>query len=194
MSYILEALKKSERERARGKVPMLETASTPGFSHRAMWVGILIGVGALSSLAAIAWLISLQFTQQTVPTEGGGTARLPAEQQPEVKGQSGATVRAHNSEDESARRGKSVIDASAAHSPKRVTGLSELDPAVRARIQGLSVNVLSYSEVPERRFVMLNQRIVRESETVFDDVVVKRIMPGEALLNVGGHDIVVVPD
>jgi len=60
MSYILDALKKSERERAKGNIPTLETVPDSGAGRRALWVGVLIGAGALLLVGAVAWLVILR--------------------------------------------------------------------------------------------------------------------------------------
>ena len=90
MSYILEALKKSQQERELGRVPTLETTGTfeddtvvPDRSR-----GPILAVG----LAAVAMIVALYaalrapgstpastppltgVTEEAVPTQGGGTA------------------------------------------------------------------------------------------------------------------------
>ena len=67
MSYILEALKKSDQERSRGEVPNIETlqpvmAVPPeSKSNKTLWIGLLLG---LNLLVAVFWL-GLQFSKNS---------------------------------------------------------------------------------------------------------------------------------
>lgn len=189
MSYILEALKKSERERARGNIPTLETATQQGVSHKFLWLGILLGAGTLLLLLAIAWFINLQFFRSPGPAGDGTAAGAPASAPAESTAAGTGTETSVE-----IRSSRTPTDSETGDASRSVTNMNELDADARRRIEGLSVNVVSYSDVPERRFVMLNQRIVRESETVGDGVVVKRITREGALLSVGDYEILISPD
>jgi general secretion pathway protein B len=187
MSYILDALKKSEQERNRGNIPTLHTTSQVVFSHRYLWIGILIGVGALSLVAALAWFINLRLFQPAASPAASAQRDSIAEigvKQPE------AAPRPETKEGEAG----SPSTTSAAVEPRPVDGGGELSADAKARVEGLSVNVVSYSDVPARRFVMLNQRIVRESETVGEGIVVKQILPDGAVLSVDGEEILIRPE
>jgi len=192
MSYILEALKKSERERARGRIPTLETVSNQGVSQKSLWLGVLLGAGALLLAAFVAiWVLEPRFSQPSGLAENPNT--------PKVSGERQAAIAANEPRPEVSVEIRETGAAepgaeSPAVAPRRVAAVDELEPGVRQRVRDLSVNVVSYSDVPERRFVMFNQRIVRESETVGDGIVVKRITPEGALLSVGGYEILVRPD
>lgn len=194
MSYILEALKKSERERARGRIPTLDTISGQGVSHKSLWLGVALGAGALLVLATIAWLVNYQFLRPQAPEVMGNaadSATSPARKAPEETtdpGEPRASLRVRRTGGDT-QPGDAGGDAA-----RRVADIDDLPAAARRRIEGLSVNVVSYSEEPARRFVMLNQRIVRESDTVGDGVIVKRITPKGAMLAVGDYEILIEPD
>ncbi|HVI26269.1 MAG TPA: general secretion pathway protein GspB [Xanthomonadaceae bacterium] len=70
MSLILEALRKSEAERQRGRLPALATGAPPAPSPRtvraASWKWPLLGAGALA-LAFVAWLAGAGWTRRDVP-------------------------------------------------------------------------------------------------------------------------------
>lgn len=187
MSYILEALKKSERERQRGNIATLQTSSQIVLSHRSLWIGFLIGVVALSAVAATAWFVRLQLT--------GSTVVSPSASPEPSRQESRAPPAPQQTQTSSAVAGSgTAAPAKAPDSAQRVDSIDQLDAAARARVAGLSLNVVSYSEVPARRFIMVNQRIVHESETIGDGVVVKRILPNGALLDVGKYEIELRPD
>lgn len=175
MSYILDALKKSEREREQGAVPVLRTSRRVVSSRRRLWqVGL---AGALVLMSAVAvWFKAPRVHDAVVAVwspAAPDSAVVPAAREDLAAQQPAASEPA---------------------APRRVSTIDELDPAIRARVEGLSVNVVSYTQAPERRFVMLNQRIVRESDAVGDGVIVKRIVPEGAVLAVGEHEILLKPE
>lgn len=184
MSYILDALKKSEQERQQGAVPILKTSRRVVSSRRRLWQGALAGALVLVTAVAV-WLMGPRVHEAVVaawfPAARDGAAG-PAESKPQTALKASAPA---------AGEGAATQQPSA---PRVVSAIDELDPAARARVAGLSVNVVSYTQAPERRFVMLNQRIVRESETVRDGVIVKRIVPEGAVLAVGEHEILLKPE
>lgn len=188
MSYILDALKKSEQERNRGNIPTLHTTSQVVFSHRYLWIGILIGVGALSVVAALVWIVSLKLFQPAAP----GTSSLQGSQNetPVAEPETRAVLRPETG---NAQVG-SQPEKNTAPEPRHLDSVGELSADMQAQIERLSLNVVSYSDVPERRFVMLNQRIVRESEAVGEGVIVERILPDGAVLSVDGHEILIRPE
>lgn len=187
MSYILEALQKSERERNHNKVPSLQTSPMAFFDHRRTWVGILIGIAALLSVALFVWLIGVEWFHAATRQESVVTLDDDAESRVSVP---------KTTQVESAEHGRKEMPEKASRDvdPSPTEDLGQMDEDVRARIEDLSVSVISYSEVPARRFVMFNQRILRESDSVTDGVVVKRILPKSVLLSVDNHEIVIRPD
>lgn len=203
MSYILEALKKSERERAKGNIPTLETVSDTGVSRRALWLGVLIGAGALLLVALAAWLVSQQFLRTDSSPVRSATPPATSVDEPSASTSTGedpapaeaSTTRADEPrESGSEAASQPTSEAREPQAPQRVAGISDLDPDAQARVRDVSVNVVSYSRTPERRFVMLNQRIFRESDRVDDGVTVKEILPEGVLLQVGDYEVVLEAD
>jgi len=187
MSYILEALKKSERERSKGHIPTLETAPDTGVSRRALWAGVLLGAGALLLAALAAWLLARTFFQQDAaqpPQPAGVESKASAPAADDTRRDAGSGPDA----------GPAPDTAGGATAPRRVSDPGEPPAEVRRRVQSLSLNVVSYSQTPERRFVMLNQRIYREADTLDNGVVIKEILPDGALLQVGDHEVVIEAD
>lgn len=189
MSYILDALKKSERQRGAGAVPRLRTAPRIEADRRRLWWLAGIGGVVLVSAAVAAWqagpglLQQVRHTLQVPAASDNGAGTRSAKP---------ATATAERSEpggETAATRDTARSAAAAGHR----AGLDALTPAARARIKELSVNVVSYSEVPERRFVMLNQRIAHESDTVADGVVVQRITRKGVVLAVEGEEVLLRP-
>ncbi len=68
MSYILDALKKAERERGRAKVPTLTTVHSPVWEVGRSYGLWAIGGGVLACVAAAFWLVWLRPTAAPPPT------------------------------------------------------------------------------------------------------------------------------
>lgn len=190
MSYILDALRKSEQDRADDAIPVLHTPPRIAPGRRRLWWRIGLGVVIAGSAALAAWqagprlLTEARTALQATPLRDPGSepAGKASMAPPAAEAQSrGVEARA-------------VPERADAHDPAPQAGARDPGPPARARLEGLSVNVVSYSEVPERRFVMIDQRIVRESEAVADGVVVKRIVPEGAIVQAGGEEILLRPE
>ena len=176
MSYILDALKKSERDRARGAIPSLTTPPQGRIDRVSLWMGVGIAAGVLICLAAAAWFVSAQWLRPAPgPAPGPAVQTAP----------SGKAVEQADTAPAPAPEQQS---AAASADASRTAGTPEAKAA--ARMEGLSLDAISYSEVPGRSFVMLNQRIVRESQTVVDGVVVKQIFPRKVVLSVDDREVV----
>jgi len=70
------------------------------------------------------------------------------------------------------------------------TELSE--PAVPTE-QTIVVNVVSYSDIPEKRFIMIDGKLVRENEFVRAGLKVDEIRPNEVVFNLRGKKIIRKP-
>lgn len=190
MSYILDALKKSEQEREQGAVPTLRTLRRVDSNDRRLRQGVLIGGIVFVAVAAAAWFIGSRLYQAVVtprPPVASESIAEPAASKPQS-----ATIDTPEPADKLQAAEQAETPDPAAST--RVGNLGEPGPDARARVAGLSVNAVSYSEAPERRFVMLNQRIVRESEMVSDGIIVNRITPEGVILGVGTEEILLKPE
>ena len=169
MSYILEALRKSERERALGQVPSLDTVHDRTRPTRSLpWAVAAIAVVLLLAVV-VFWLLR----------DAGPTAPTTVEVPP-----SPPTTEAQ------------VPSPAAPPAPPAVDNriaAGTLPPALREQLPPLDVNVVSYSDNPAKRFIMINQRILREDERLGADVTVREIMPDSARLEFRGHEFLVRP-
>jgi general secretion pathway protein B len=178
MSYILDALKKSEQERKLQAVPALHTLRRTRSGTRRLRLAVAMFAAVSVAAAAVVWLVEPRWpspaatTQQ--PLASSGAVEAPPKP-PAAPRESGQPAEAPP---DGVRSGRTT---------------SGPEPAVPGRLEGLAVNVVSYSEKPGRRFVMLNQRIVRESDTIGDGVVVKRILPEGVVLSVDGDEVLLKP-
>lgn len=185
MSYILDALKKSEKERTLGNIPTLESGpQTEGRRVPLSWfIAVLALIAALSVLFG-AWSLWRDGTQ-TVVVPDSGTGDVIVSSVPRVT----ASVEPEAVEPDVVPVAIAVpevtepteIDQTDIVPPP--VPLSALDSSVRGRLPDLAVNVLSYSENIPRRFVMINQNIYKEGQDIGGGIVIEEITKSHVILS-----------
>jgi general secretion pathway protein B len=81
MSFILDALRKSERERQAGQVPGLPHLASETPKPQPLWLYAMVGVLLLVNLAVVAyWLLTRQETSPRAPKPAGAEASRAADQ------------------------------------------------------------------------------------------------------------------
>ncbi len=198
MSYILDALSKSEQERRGSRIEVLETAdgAPVALAGRRMVLLALLLLLLLATVAASAWYFRAAFQ--------GAPAPRVEEVVPPTDGSPAAPADA-----------SAVIDSTRILSPSSSTGsaeaLSVAVPAAEQRGAGsgkddatapggptpaaegdaieslppMGISVLSYSADPARRFVMINGRFAREGESLDGGIVLERIEADRVVLSRG---------
>ncbi len=169
MSFILEALKKSESERNRGRVKTLALSHfEPGRRPIAPYVATAVVAAVV--FAGFGWWISRQTT-----TVGFGSVatKSVAEPPPQVL-RPMAPDRSRSVSMPSVNRTQAAI--APAITPPRV-----------------SLDALSYSDDPSRRFVMINQKIYHEGQWTEDGLRVQAVTRTGAVLAFQGQEFVVTP-
>ena len=160
MSYILEALKKSDQERQSGKGPSLQTVHTPArFSAQSSemkWIIVIL----LCMLAAMLVFISMPFwlaeeqpaTDNIALVAQSETAKPPA--QPQKAVESIETV--------------PILNSAALR-------FVDLDANTRSEIPSMTFSFHVYSDNPEKRTIIINNRRVREAELVEKGLLLEEI-------------------
>ena len=166
MSTILEALKKSEEERKVTKVPTLADMPAPHEPQR--WPHVLLFIILVLLLVLIGFAVKLVL--------------FPSDKQGIVKSVSAPeTVSA--SVDASGVDGQVGVDDG--------EGDSEAKPSVSSTNNDvIEVNVVSYSDQPEKRFVMIGGKLFREGEFVRAGLKVEEVRRDEVVLNQRGEQII----
>lgn len=202
MSYILEALKKSEQDRALGNVPTLFTAHDKDGAagpRRSLWA--VLGIVVISGVAAAAWY------QYRSGAETSAAIPLEAES-------ATTTVTSTPVSDPAAAEVKPALPAVGqdAENPVRATAspaqtpsytdvtastplleLNELPPETLATLPSLAINVVSFSRTESRRFVMIDQVIYKEGQKISRDLSVDEITPDGAVLTYRGNRFLARP-
>jgi general secretion pathway protein B len=170
MSYILDALKKSEKERSLGNVPTLgATGQDEEQQVPLRWFLLsIIGLAVAIALGG-GWLLWLSRTAQAPVS---GVTAAPGSISTVADPATQPVVVSPNPEQYAGSAGESI----AAPLP-----LFELDNSIRSRIPSIRINVLSYSENRSKRFVMIGQDIFKEGEEVSEGVMVEEIRNSDVI-------------
>lgn len=198
MSYILDALRKSERERA-SKV--LRKLHTPGErdagDRRVMQVLVVVLVLLVGLLAGMAWwyratiaaLVHGEPSPTTrvapVPAAVLDSTRIPDEPADAAadaaprpadppSSPTPSSPPAPSTPGESTATGGGTTAPSAAASTP-AGPVASLPAELRSRLPPLKISVLSFSADPARRFVMIDGGIFREGESLPQGIRVERI-------------------
>ena len=199
MSYILDALRRAESERARGQVPGLhdQPALPATAAARKAWpVGALAsGLGLSLLLAALA----LWWTRQPAPPAPAAVVVVPAAVAPTVPPvTTPATTPAAPAPTSTAMPvlpqvvsaptpvlPASVPVAPAAAAPLQQAGISrlaELPPDQRREWPNPVLGGSVWSESAANRFVIVNGQLLHEGEAVAPGLIVERIGPKAVVL------------
>ncbi len=201
MSYILDALKKSEQERALGNVPTLDSrqGKTTASARSRMLVILLVVMGLLL-VGSLAWIARERLpgglASTAAPTAPAGPAPAPIRAQPEPQAAPPAPAPqlSPTAPNRMAARESAPVTPSMAEPPPPAPVRDKpLEPALRAQLPPLAMNVVSYSDLPGTRFVMINQRILREGQQVNPELRVKEITRTGALMEFRGRTFLLTP-
>ncbi|MCG6873305.1 MAG: general secretion pathway protein GspB [Gammaproteobacteria bacterium] len=185
MSFILDALNKSERERRRASAPSLETpVAHASPARRSGFVSGLAAGAVVAVMAGAGWWFWSGPGEPAIPSEPLQTGTRQRSR-PEPPGPRAEPV---PSPATAAQSAPATGDAGV---PEIVPApdATRPDPAPR----GLSLNVLSYSSDPAKRFVMINLRNYGEGDRLPDGSRILEIRSGSVLLEHDGRELELRP-
>ncbi len=215
MSYILDALRKSEQQRQRAASPTLLTAQTtppapvqPGFSVNGWLAALLIGAGVL-----IGWLGPWQaesppardrlaalppatdaavpaFHTELPPADGAMPGRLPKTSDPiQPANQVAYPVVSDNGKSPAEaplQAGEEPPPAEAGRGKNAMT-LNELPAVIRQEIPNIAISFHVYAANPTERRVMINNELLRQGETIPPGLAVEQITPEGVVIGYKGY-------
>ena len=211
MSYILEALNKSQREHARGSVPTLQGQAPSSFRSSERRVGLLLGsllIGASMALSITAYLSTRQSTdtidlpapvpepgstRSESPNSGSYSSKFERPTVPAAKAHPGAQPDSRPARPTNPPAGqKGMAERPAAPPPVAVPqppakAWSELPADIRAAIGNLVLNIHVYSERPEKRFVFINEHEYGEGDVLQEGPTLEAIGPMGLILAFRGE-------
>jgi general secretion pathway protein B len=212
VSYILDALKKSEQERNLGRVKTLDTinADTASPTLRLVVTGVLVALMFAALFGGFVWYFRseiqnlLRSELDNVGTEIN--VRSPAKEPPEVRVIDSTRVITTTpvdavNEQQPVQR---IVDTSVVVNVESTTPVVQHDPSIPLSVAELpteivkslptfSISVLSFSADPERRFVMLNGQIVKEQDFVSDQIELIKIEKDRLVLAFNGQHFYIRP-
>lgn len=188
MSYLLDALRKAERERRLGEVPDLGTETADGTASRGnglpVWVFWLIGVVVavnLGGMAAMWWVWSADeiAPMPASPADFAVTADPVERVTPPPAAPVARATREPASLPEPAEPAPALSDRNDDSVPSR----RALPAAQQQRLPDLDMNGLLYSSIPGRSFVLINGRRYHQGERTAAGPAVESIDENGAILN-----------
>ena len=192
MSYVLDALKKSQSQREQGAVPGIHSLQIPyeevQGKPRSTLQPLLWAIALLLVLVLVllAWPTSPEPTPAAVPVAAAVSIAVPApvpapEPMPAPvseslsKGEAQVPV-APNAERTAAK--KKVA---------RVYAVDELPESVRRELPALVITGGSYSTNPAQRLIIVNNQVFTERSQPVPGLMVERIEPTAAVLGFRGY-------
>jgi general secretion pathway protein B len=207
MSFILDALRKSDQQRQRGVAPTLRPAPAmavapkqPAYLLYGAFAAVLLGAGI-----AIGWLRPWQ-PEQTAAQQA--VAAKPLDSSPREAVPAARSVPAPapmnrvmpEGTDTVARSAVPVAPKTAPQEPKpapepsvdagsreqRVMTMAELPAPIRDQIPKISISFHAYSAKPADRLVGINDRMLREGDSLEPEFRLEQITPDGMILNYKG--------
>lgn len=205
MSYILDALRKSDQQRQRGAAPINLATAAPAPERRPpVYRNGLLALLLVAAGVTIGWLRPWQETQpapaaiaQPVPHPS-----LPVPAQPPVQ----TTPPAPRMAEPPATPARIeppappprttpaptapvpvAVEASGAEQQPKILSLSELPQTVRQTIPAIAISLHGYASTPGERFVMINNQLLRQGDLVAPGLSLEQITPDGVLLGYQGY-------
>ncbi len=214
MSYILDALKKSEQERGHGNIPDVQTMHSSSLNYRtekkAYWPYILIAAVVLNLLAIIYFIVDKQpienieatapQTSVAIQTESEATPEKTetAEQPVTVTSSENKNTAIEKAEAETtktktktqaAEKTETIAiktETPAANQQTRILEFYELPESIKQELPSIVISAHVYSTNPLQRSIVINNNFLEEDEYVLDGLILHEITPDGAIFNYKG--------
>lgn len=180
MSYILDALKKSDQERQRQQGPTLATIQRPVRSagRPGRWALALAGLAILACLVAVSvWWYR--------PIPAPEPSQVPSPSQAATTHSEVSSEAAALAADAAAE--PTVDDLDGADMAAPTVAFGDLPDNIRNQIPALTFSFHVYSDKAESRTIIINNRRVREGDNVLQNLQLLEITPQGVVLNWKGH-------
>ena len=207
MSFILDALKKSETERQeQGSAEFASVPTSSGNSSPAKWLWMLAGLLLVNFAALLVILMRpdaavepgagsmtsdngpIATEETTAPASGSFEQQVAAaiDEQPDVTAQ----IRAPSSDEAST---DTVLPppqtvSRPANRPGSIATIDQLRLDGSLQLEQLHLDIHVFSENPGERFVFINMDKYREDERIDEGPVVREITPDGVILEYQGRD------
>lgn len=202
MSYILDALKKSEQDRGNGSIPNVQTIHSSALNYhqekRALWPWVLIAVLVINVFILIYFLKPDTNTQNILPSHNTATINnetthqnLPAVNTaptPEpVVTEPPATSPVVLEQKTPEQNNNDSIEITTTETTKPLVTIDELPSNIRQQIPNMIFSAHVYSSAPLQRSMVINNHFMEEGDAVGYDLVLVEITSNGAIFNFRGH-------
>jgi len=207
MSFILDALKKSEQQRQLGTTPSLQAAQftvpvpkRPSVFNYGLLAIVLLAAGVMigllrpwqaeqmpSEIEAITKRASVTMPQQTAPAPLAVSPEMPGTMKPNNPAlvNDGTTSAGASMPDKSnSERSANITDVASEQTAMR---FDELPVQVQREFPEMTVQFHSYSSKPDERLVYINSIRMREDETVMPGLMLEQITPDGMIFSYKGY-------
>ena len=198
MSFLLDAIRKAEKQRSEETVPSLEAiVSERRQRSKSRQSGWLLGAALVAVVAATGYL-----NRNTLSLWWQNTVHFSGQTLAKVKQTLGNVISIEVSESGS---GDTKSDTSSGRqaqndggddggmeTPTKTGGGSQLTDAQRALLSQIEFSVISYSKDPDKRFAMVGSQILREGDQL-EGFPIKRIQNDGVVIGVNGRSVLIRP-
>lgn len=190
MSYILDALKKSDQERQQSAGPSLQTVHRPHSNNGGRgWLYVLLVILVLLLLALaglLAWLVfdignddseKITSPAATMAVREDTAKQLPAPETSTLSKDSNASSLS------AAAKPHVAEDAPPTSTSTVVVPFSQLPLAARNAIPAMTFSFHVYSDNPDRRTIIINGRRVKQGAVIDNQLMLNEITPNGVILS-----------
>jgi general secretion pathway protein B len=196
MSYILDALRKSDQQRRRDAAPTLLTLQPsavvrkkrPGLLAYGLLMVVLVGAGIV-----IGWLHPWQ-SEQAAPAPTAMAPQPAPEPKPELPANAKPQTDGAPSETNVTAPGRTAapperrVDIAAADAAgETVISMEQLPLAIRQGLPAMTISVHAYSGNPRNRMIGIGSRIFREGDAVAPGLQLEEITPDGMIFGYKGY-------
>lgn len=216
MSYILDALKKSEQERGHGNAPGVQTVHSASVNYhnekKSYWPYILITAVILNLIAIIYFIVDKEIQSEkdiatTSPTITEKPHKIILEttddlnrKAPEEKNYVEQTAETVNNTSPPITTpkvnntfkptlSKPIVRTKPALTEKRSANIidyHDLHDSIKLQLPTITISAHVYSSNPAQRSIVINNKFLEAGEHIMDGLVLHEITPDGAILNQQG--------
>ena len=179
MSYILDALRKSDQQRQRGTAPMTLAAPAVVEKRPAFSLNLVLALALLIAGMAIGWLRPWQPVAPNPPPLNQAKAPVPP--------LAAAPLSPLPPRVPARPSPQRVREAAVSETQAGVIALSELPAAIRQDIPSLSISLHGYASKPADRITMINDKLLRQGELLAPGLRLEQITADGVILDYKGY-------
>jgi general secretion pathway protein B len=192
MSYILDALKKSDQQRNLGTPPTLQFAQAmmpaqkrPSIFYYGLLAVVLLGAGVAIGLLR-PWQAE-QMPAETVPIAPGAPLTIPPQAAPTTMAASPEVPANTAHENEAAPVRQKPGNPATNEQEQQALSFDELPAQIQREIPEIAVQLHAYSSKPAERLAYINSKKLREGDSVMPGLTLEQITPDGMIFNYKGY-------